>query len=366
MSEVLASDAVLVDGRFAPGWLAIDDGVVVEQGEGDAPAGAQHLGTDPLVPGFVDLQLNGLDDLDLSRVSGAEWDRVGTRLIATGVTSYLPTICSGPRAQYADALDRIASARQREVGARIEGVHLEGPFLGGAPGAHPPEVLGPVDHAWLGALLDRWPGLVRMVTLAPEADPDLSATRALTARDVRVALGHSTCTFEAAVDAAAAGARLVTHVGNGMRPLHQRDPGLLGAALLDARLVPTVIADGVHLHDGFLALVLARRPDAILVTDAVATGVEYFGAEVVARDGAARLPDGTLAGSVLTLDAAVRHCVRVGVHPAAAVAMASSNPARAIGLDTWGGRGVGGRADVVQLDADTLRPRRAWVAGRRS
>jgi N-acetylglucosamine-6-phosphate deacetylase len=366
MTEVLRSDAVLVDHRFVAGWLAIDGDRVVDHGTDPAPPGAIDLGRAILAPGLVDIQVNGCGAVDFLRADGREWEVAGRALAAAGVTSYLPTLCSSPRNRYDAALDRVTAGRAPGPGARIDGVHLEGPFLGGAPGAHPPALLGLADVAWLRTLLERAPGLVRLVTLAPEADPGFVATRALTAAGVRVALGHSACRFEDAVAAAAAGATLVTHLGNGMRPLHQRDPGLLGAGLTEPRLVPSLIADGVHLHDAFLRLATTARPDAVLVSDAVATGIEYFGTEVVARDGAAYLADGTLTGATVTLDACVRRVVAVGVLPARAISMASVHPARAVGLDTWGAVGAGGRADLVVLDPDTLRPRGVWIDGVRA
>lgn len=365
MTTVLASDALIDGGRCAPGWLAIEDGRVVERGEGEAPRGAVRLERRILSAGLVDLQCNGHGGIDVAQADGEEWAVLARSLLPTGVTSFLPTVCSAPRDAYPPVLDRIATARAGLMAPRIDGVHLEGPFLGGSPGAHPAAFLDRVDIPWLDSTLSRHPDLVRLVTLAPEADPDLRGIRALVERRVVVALGHSSCTYEDAVAAATAGARLVTHLGNGMRPLHQRDPGLVGAALNCAALTPTVIADGVHLHDAFLALVLSHRNDSILVTDAVATGVSVFGQAVEGRDGAAWLPDGTLTGSVLTLDAAVRRAVAVGAFVAVAIGMASEHPARAVDLDTWGARGAGGRADLVVWDPDTLRPSEVWVDGER-
>src|SRR5204862_46696 len=138
--------------------------------------------------------------------------------------------------------------------------------------------------------------LVRLVTLAPEADPDLAATRELTARGIVVALGHSRCSYEDAIRAADAGATLVTHLFNGMGPLGHRAPGLPGAALDDGRLTPSLIADFVHLHPVALRLAALRTP-CILVTDAVARGIEYFGQPVTARAGAPHLADATAGGA---------------------------------------------------------------------
>ncbi|MFM7060016.1 MAG: N-acetylglucosamine-6-phosphate deacetylase [Actinomycetes bacterium] len=363
MTEVLAAAGVLREGAIGPGWIAIDHGRVTGTGWGSAPRGARDLGDVILAPGFVDIQVNGCGTVDFLRARGDEWSVSGRALADAGTTSYLATLCSSPRERYADALGRVDAARRRAEGARIDGVHLEGPFLGGAPGAHPQALLGPADPVWMDALLAAHPGLVRLVTLAPEADPGGAATRALVAAGVRVALGHSTCSVEAARAAADAGATIVTHLGNGMRPMHQRDPGLVGAALTDPRLVPSVIADGIHVDDVFLQVATTMRPDAILVSDAVATGVDHLGGAVTGRDGAAFLPDGTLTGATVALDACVRTAVRIGVPIDRALAMASVHPARAVGIDTWGAVGIGGRADLVALAPSSTRVLGTWIDG---
>jgi N-acetylglucosamine-6-phosphate deacetylase len=287
------------------------------------------------VPGFVDLQVNGVADVDFSRAEGDDWVRAGRTLLAAGVTGYLATICSMPLDRYDDALARVEAARAvaGPEEARILGVHLEGPFLGAALGAHPAAMVRTMDPAWLAALLDRHEGLVRLVTLAPEADPDGAGTRMLVARGVRVALGHTACSYDDAVAAAGAGATLATHLFNGMGPLHQRAPGIIGAAL-DPRvaLTPTLIGDLVHVHGALVAMVFAAtRP--VLVSDAVATGVTYFDADVTAASGAAYLPDGTLTGAVTLLDGAVRNVVGLGVPRTSALVAASIRPAAVLGLD---------------------------------
>jgi N-acetylglucosamine-6-phosphate deacetylase len=340
----------------SPGWVVHEHGRVVAAGSGKPPAGAEDLGDALLAPGFVDLQVNGWGRVDFATASVEDIRRAVDALVDGGCTTLLPTLCSAPLESYAAPLERIAQARAS--GSAILGAHLEGPFLGGAPGAHPTEVLRPVDLDWLRALLDATGDLVRLVTLAPEADPGLVATRALAERGVVVALGHSTATYEAARAAAAAGARMVTHCFNGMGPLHHREPGLPGAALDDRRLVPSVIADLVHVHPAVLRIVGAVRPDAVAVTDAV-------GGDVIVHDGAARLPDGTLAGSVVTMAGVVRNLAAVGVPAGHAIRMATGNAARAIGAADRGRIAPGARADFVALDPDTFAVRAVWVGGAR-
>ena len=324
-----------------------------------APAEVAALGVVEIVPGYVDLQINGVDEIDISVADGADWQRAGLRSLAAGVTGYLPTICSMPLDRYDAALTRVERAQAKSVEAGLPvilGVHLEGPFLGGAPGAHPRSLLRPMDVDWLGGLLDRHPGLVRLVTVAPESDPDSAGIRMLTGRGVAVSLGHTTCSYDDAIAAAAAGATLVTHLFNGMGALHHRDPGIVGAAL-DPRagLRPTLIADFVHVHPAVVALAFAAA-EPILVSDAVATGVPYFDADVVAAKGAAYLPDGTLTGAISLLDDAVRNVVGLGVAREVVLAAASSRPAAVLGLTAAPG--------TIALDAD-LAVRAVWINGRR-
>ena len=357
-----------------PAWIVIGDGRIVASGSGPPPAGATDLGDALLAPGFVDIQVNGAGAIDFARASAAEIVDTVDAFVSAGCTACLPTICSAPLDAYPAMLDRLAAVRAARPES-VLGVHLEGPFLGGAPGAHPPEFVRDVDLEWLVTLCDRFGDLVRLVTLAPEADPGFAAIAALRARGIVVALGHSTIDLDGALAAADAGAGVVTHLFNGMGPLHHRSPGLAGAALDDRRLVPSLIADGVHVHPmmlrlppppralalvvPYLQLALRARPDAVLVTDAVATAPP-----LQMRAGAAYLPDGTLAGSTLTMANAVRHVAALGVSPAAAVRCATGNAARAIGVTEYGRISPGCRADLVALDPVTLEVRAVWAGGR--
>ncbi|MEP6624844.1 MAG: N-acetylglucosamine-6-phosphate deacetylase [Acidimicrobiia bacterium] len=303
------------------------------------------------VAGYLDLQINGVGAIDFSRADGAEWDAVGRHLLTAGVTGYLPTLCTMPLDRYDAALDRVAAARERAV-PPILGVHLEGPFLGGAPGAHPVSMLRMMDTDWLSGLLDRHPGLVRLVTVAPEADPGCGGIRMLHERGVLVALGHTVCTYEQAIAAAAAGASLTTHLFNGMAPLHHRTPGIVGAALdPDVPLTPTLIGDLVHVHPALVRTVF-RASEPILVSDAVATGVRYFDSAVTAERGAAFLADGTLTGAVALLDQAVRNTVGLGVPFAVAHAAASTRPAAVLGSAVRGQIELDEHLSVVSVFID--------------
>jgi N-acetylglucosamine-6-phosphate deacetylase len=340
-----------------PAWVTAAGGRVVATGTGAAPPGAVDLGDAWLCPGFVDVQVNGIAAVDFASAPVEQIVAAVDTLVAGGTTGLVLTICSAPLDTYdvmLERLERVRSARPESV----LGVHLEGPFLGGAPGAHPPAVLRPSDLAFLGHVHETYGDLVRIVTLAPEADPDLAATRLLAEQGVVVALGHSTVDYQGATAAADAGARMVTHLFNGMGPLHHRSPGLPGAGLGEPRLVPSIIADFVHVHPVLLTVALQVRPDAVLVTDAVATEPP-----VVERDGAAYLADGTLAGSTITMAAAVRNVVSVGLAVPQAVRHATGNPARVLGVNDRGRIAPGARADLLAIDPATLAVRSVWVGG---
>jgi N-acetylgalactosamine-6-phosphate deacetylase len=361
VTRVLAAAGVCAPGPPTPGWVAIDGEVIVEAGYGRVPAGAVDLGSVLLTPGFVDLQVNGVDDVDFVSADRDGWRRAGRAQLEQGVTAYFPTLVSAPLTDYAPALGRVRDARADAHASAlppIVGVHLEGPFLGGAPGAHPVALLRTADCEWMRGIVDAFSDLVAIVTLAPEADPGLAATRMLHERGVTVALGHSTATYEEARAAADAGARLVTHLFNGMGPLHHRDPGLAGAALDDDRLTPTLITDLVHVHPAALRLAIGRKPNVALVTDRVATG-----GAAIADDGVPRLADGTLLGSTLAMDAAVRNVVALGTPVERAVEMAATVPARALGLADRGRIVADARADLVALDPDSLAVRSVWLGG---
>ena len=359
MTTVLASSSVaLPDGPHA-GWLAVDDGLIVEHGIGPVPRGAVDLGGRIVAPGFVDLQCNGLGTIDFASASPAEWREARRMLARHGVMSFCPTFVTAPLDAYPGLLDAAASARAASAPdeSSMLGVHLEGPFLGGAPGAHDPALVGPVDLDWLRDLLLRHPGLVRLVTLAPEADPGLSATRWLAGSGIVVALGHTTASYDDAVAAAAAGATAVTHLFNGMSPWHHREPGVAGAALVDDRLTPTLIADLVHVHPAGLRLAFAGSR-VVVVSDAVGTADR-----LAARDGAAHLPDGTLAGSTTLLDGALANLVAAGIPGPRAIAALTSEPAQLIGCTDRGVLEVGRRADLVALDPTTFGVERVWLSG---
>jgi N-acetylglucosamine-6-phosphate deacetylase len=369
VASVAGRAVLLPDGRLVPAVVDIDGGVVAAVTVVAADR-ARDLPDRIVSPGFVDLQVNGHDDVDVAGAEGADWDRLDELLLAQGVTAWCPTLVTAPLGSYGPALQRIEAAGRRP-GPRpaVLGAHLEGPFLGGLTGAHDLRWVRPLDPDWLAAL----PPCVRIVTLGPELAGAPEAVALLAGRGVVVALGHTAADFEEAGRAAAAGARLVTHLFNAMSPLHHREPGLVGAALTDPRLTPTLIADRVHVHPAVVLAAFRARaalgpgpgdPGIALVTDAVGWRSGHVaGIGLRRREGdAPRRRDGTIAGSALTMDRAVANCVSAGVSPAAALAAASQVPARVAGGADRGRIEAGARADLVVLSPD-LDVLETWVAG---
>jgi N-acetylglucosamine-6-phosphate deacetylase len=324
-----------------------------------------------LLPGFVDLQVNGAFGVDVASESG-RLPELSRSLLSTGTTAYLPTVISSPESLYEEALPGIGRfTGGTSEGAEVLGVHLEGPFVNlKKRGAHAAAHVSRPSRAFLCHLLDLGP--VRMVTLAPELDGAEELMDLATSRGAVVSAGHSNVGFErayAAFDGRAAGA---THLFNAMSPMHHRDPGLPGAAFANPRISCGIIADGFHVHPEMVGLAFRMLgPDRLcLVTDAIAAAGappgEYQLAtrRVYSDGGVPRLGSGAIAGSVLTMDAAFRNILAfTGCTVPEAARMASTGPARLLGEDRRKGRLLPGfDADVTVLAPD-LSVEAVWRAG---
>jgi len=374
--HVIGAPRVVADSvPLGPACVAVSDGVIlgVAAGEtyGDVPPDVV-LPSGVLVPGLVDMQINGCFGVDFVAADPAGWAEVSARLPETGVTSFVPTFITAPVPDLVAGLRRTAALPADLGGARVLGVHVEGPFLSAARhGAHDPALLRDPTPEAVEALIEAAPGLLRMHTLAPERPGALAAIRRLVDAGVLVSVGHSDATAEQTEAAADAGARLVTHLFNAMRPLHHREPGVVGQGLADPRLTCGLIADLHHVAAPICRLAFAAAPGRIvLVTDAVAAagmppGTYDLGGQQVSVDplGLPRRPDGTLAGSGLRLDAAIANVVAAGVDLRSAVDAASRLPADILGRPDLGRIEAGGTADLVWL-GDDLSARATWLAGR--
>jgi N-acetylglucosamine-6-phosphate deacetylase len=365
---------LLLDGRITQGVLVVQDGRIIEVRTGDLssniprPVRSAHY----VSPGLIDLQLNGAFGHEVGG-DGAALVALAAALPATGVTSFLPTLVSGSADSYrlgAAALRATATA----PGARRLGLHLEGPLLSPARvGAHDPAAVA-AGAATLDAVLDELitSGALRMMTIAPEQPGALALIRRVRDAGVVVSLGHTEATHAQLVAGADAGASFVTHLYNTMRPFTHREPGSVGAALTDDRLTVGLIADGVHAHPAALTLALRAKgwERVALVTDAVSAagvppGTYALGGTPIVSDGAAaRRADGTLAGSTLTLDRAVRLMIEhAGAHVEEALSMATQIPAQLLDRDDLGRLAAGCVADLVLWNA-SMEVEATYIAGR--
>jgi N-acetylglucosamine-6-phosphate deacetylase len=359
----LGVGAALVDGELVEGDVTIGDGAVAEVGV--RPAGT--AGT--AVPGFVDVHINGVAGIDFLTTDVGGYRRAAAALARTGVVGFQPTFVSSRVDAYTDPLlvaDEVASA---PAGLPlVTGVHLEGPFLSPVwPGAHDPVHFRTPESGLAARLVTAGP--VRTMTLAPELPGGLELTEQLVRTGLVVSFGHSDADATTAHAAYERGARSITHVHNAHRRWRPRDPGLGGVAIVRPDVTVQAIVDGVHLAaESAYAVFLATGRRFCLVTDAIeaamldASESALGGRPVHIRDGAVRLPDGTLAGSVLTMDEAVRNLVASGASLADAVHAASVAPARLLGREDLGALRPGWPAHLTVLDEE-LRVVRTVVGG---
>lgn len=370
----LSGTLVLPDG-LALGSITFGGHIEAISRAGGVPAVAP-LGAPYVLPGFIDTHVHGGAGADT--MDGADGVRTLARFHALhGTTSLLPTTITNPWENVVAALRGVADAMgpgvDSKVGAAVLGAHLEGPFISpGRLGAQPPFAVLP-EPGLVEEVLAL--GVVRVVTLAPELEHAEDAARRFARARVRVSLGHTNATADqvaAVVEVvrAAGGVIGFTHLFNAMTQLGSREAGAVGAALADPNAFAELILDLHHVSaTSFLAAKAAKEGRLHLVTDAMrACGMpdgaaELGGQQVNVKDGVVRLADGTLAGSVLTLDQALRNAVASGASLAAASRALAGVPARYLGLADRGELRVGARADMVVLDAE-LRVQDVFVAGR--
>ena len=362
--------------RIEQPLLLVDDGTVIEvtsRARREVPGNCRlvDFGDGILAPGFIDIHIHGGAGHDVMEAGADALPPVERLLASHGVSSYFPTTVTAPLDATLSALARLADAieaadqnppasdpKTSGLRARPLGIHLEGPFISHRRrGVHPPEdLLAPspaaFDRFWQAAR-----GHIRVLTIAPELPGALEVIAQAAARGVCVSLGHSNADLEGARAGFAAGARHATHTFNAMRPLDHRDPGILGEVLTDPRLSADIIADGIHLDPTIVDLFLrAKGPEAaVLITDAIAaTGMpdghyRLGSLEVDVKDGRCMVGE-TLAGSVLTMDRAVRNVMRFAQWDLQqAVRLATLNPARVAGVKHGGSIQAGAPADLVVL-----------------
>jgi N-acetylglucosamine-6-phosphate deacetylase len=353
--------------------LIVEDGQIAElssRSTREIPAGTSlvDFGDAVLAPGFLDIHIHGGAGLDVMRASPSELPRLGMFLATHGVTGYFATTVAAPLDATCKALDHLADAIEASdaaantdaAQARPLGIHLEGPFLSHKRrGVHPPENLVTPTIAVFERLWQAARGHVRMLTIAPEITGAMEVIAEASKRNVCVSIGHSDADMPTAQAAVKAGARHATHTFNAMRPLDHREPGIIGEVLSNDNLSADIIVDGIHVDPAVVKLFLRAkgRDRAVLITDAIsATGMpdgryQLGPIEVDVKDGKCT-SNGSLAGSVLTMDRAVRNVTKFSKWSLRdAVQAASLNPARAASLTGRGVLAPGANADFTVLSA---------------
>ena len=377
MRLVALRGRVVTDYEVWPeGTILFGDGAIADvDREGTLADEADEVHEYPdslLLPGFVDLQVNGAFGVDAASEPG-RLPELSRALLRTGTTAYLPTVISSPESLYEETLPVIGEyTGGSSDGAEVLGVHLEGPFLNLAKrGAHAAAHVARPNPGLLARLLDLGP--VRMMTVAPELDGARALIEQASSRGVVVCAGHSEAGFELAYGAFDGRVGGVTHLFNATSPLHHREPGIPGAAFAHPRVSCGIIADGLHVHPEMVDLSFRMLgPDRLcLVTDAIAAagapaGEYRLATRTVYSDGGIpRLGSGAIAGSVLTMEEAFRNILAfTGCTVPEAARMASTGPARLLGEDRRKGRLIPGfDADVTVLAPD-LSVEAVWRAGR--
>nr|CEL15795.1 N-acetylglucosamine-6-phosphate deacetylase [Kibdelosporangium sp. MJ126-NF4]CTQ93720.1 N-acetylglucosamine-6-phosphate deacetylase (EC 3.5.1.25) [Kibdelosporangium sp. MJ126-NF4] len=376
MTHLVISGGKVVtpDGVLDPGWLEVENGTITALGPGYPEQSGVPV-TDVagawVVPGFVDIHCHGGGG---EAFTDTDPLRIGTAVEAHrrhGTTTMLASLVSRP---VPELVNQVAALAELVSDGLIAGIHLEGPFLSAARcGAHDPAILCPPEPSSIRKLLAAGDGAISMITVAPELDGAVHAVRTLVDNGVIAAIGHTDATVATVLPAIDAGATVATHLFNGMRPLHHREPGPIGALLDDPRITVELIVDLVHVHPTVVRLAArhAGPGRTVLITDAIAAagvgdGVyDVGGLEVTVTDGVPRIAGGgSLAGSTLTMDAAFRNLVTgCGLTVREAVAACSTKPAALLGLsEDTGALTVGLTADFVLLDTD-LRPTGVMARG---
>ena len=370
-TTVISSERVLLaDGQFHAARIEVSHGRI----RSISPLSRHESPTTDLAlaPGFIDLQVNGIDDVDVWSMArdgdNGAWNRINNLLLDQGVTSWCPTLVTAPLDWYSSAISflsqQLSETRHAESCLpNVIGLHLEGPFLGTAIGAHRAKYVSTPDVPWLAKIAQE----ISLMTIGAEVEAATQTCALLTSHGCTVSIGHSRPTHEQFNEAVEAGATMVTHLFNAMSGVHHREPGLATWALIDDRVYASLIADGVHVVPEMIALAFAAKPNKmILVTDAVAWRAGSAGkVQMKMFDGAPRLEDGTLAGSAVTMPEAIKVCVnQAGVSLAQTLLATSAHPADVIGLADRGRLQSGYVADIVGLTND-LDVNAVWTAGHR-
>jgi N-acetylglucosamine-6-phosphate deacetylase len=334
-----------------------------------------------IVPGFIDVHVHGGGGYDVMSGKVEDIDGMSQFHASKGTTSFLPTTLTHDRSTTEKAIKCIVEAMEKgTMGADVIGIHLEGPFLNRVRcGAQNPEYIRPGTKEEMQGYVELSKGNVRLMTIAPEQENAMDVIDYAVKQGVTISIGHSDATYEIVQQAVKMGASHVTHLFNGMRPLHHREPGVAGAALMIDDLAVEMICDGIHINKELVSYVFRVKPSKkiVLITDCVEAGgcaegeYQLGSLPVVLKEGQVRLinEDGTpgsLAGSSLTMDKALRNTIDyTGLSLEQILPTLTINPARQIGVEQRKGSIVIGKdADLVILD-DRFQVRATYVKGKK-
>ena len=377
-----AGGAVTPAAEISDAGILIHDGTIEAVGPREAlrlPAGAEEI-REPeaiAIPGFLDVHIHGAGGRDVMEGTRQAIGTVARTIAEHGTTSFLATTVTASAEDTSRSIEGISHYIEHQheedaVRSEVLGIHFEGPFLSPTRrGVHPQEWLQLPSVELLGRFLKAARGTARLLTIAPELPGAASCIEAAHTAGLVVAMGHTDANYEQTRAAIARGVRHAVHVYNAMRPFTHRDPGVIGAVLTSPEVTAELIADGVHVEDGAMRLLLQAKgaERVILVSDGTAaTGMpdgkyKLGPLEVTVSGGVCRNAEGKLAGSTLTLDRALRNIVALGFSLPEAVRMLTQNPALLLGLEFKKGTlRPGADADIVLLDS-SLQIRRVWTRG---
>ena len=377
-----ARKAITPKGEIDDVGILVRDGVIEFAGPRSAvalPAGSEEIDATELtaIPGFVDVHIHGAGGRDVMEAEDSALSTITGRLAKFGTTSFLATTVTASADDTCRAVEGISKFislqyQTSEARAEILGIHFEGPFISKARrGAQPAEFIQPPSTEVLQRFLQAASGNARIMTMAPEVLGAMPCIDAARSRGLVVSIGHTDATYEQARAAVAHGAHHATHVFNAMRPFSHRDPGVIGAVLTTPEVTAELIADGVHVDEIAMKLLLKAKgaEGVVLISDGIsATGMpdgKYMlgGLEVTMTGGVCRTAEGNLAGSTLTLDRALRNVVKLGTPLADAVRMLTLNPATLLGIEfKKGALRTGADADIILLN-EALEITSVWARG---
>lgn len=367
INNELKEAEVVIDGNVIKRVFTDNDFIANKYSKDSTIDGEGQL----LIPGMIDVHIHGANNYNMMDGTTKSIQEVSKACVETGCTSFLVTSVSSNLEDLLQMIRQTKKVIGKEEGAKIAGIHLEGPYLNiEKKGMQNPKFLRHPDLNEITEIFREAGGLIKMVTIAPELPGGLDLIEFLKEQGVVIAIAHSNATYEEAQIAFEKGATHITHCFNAMPAIHHRSPGLVTAALEDDSVSVQAIVDGVHLHPGIVRLLhkVKGADKMVLTTDALqAMGVgdgEYVfgGHQVTVKDGIARLDDGTLASSTVTMNKSLKLSTEFGIPLKNAVQMATTTPANVLGLKNVGKIEEGYIADLVLLDND-FNVLNTWVSG---